>query len=50
MSSDFEISDKWLKKLDRQTQEIASRTGVDRKTLDEVFDRTTLLHLSLIHI
>jgi len=45
MSSDFEISDKWLKKLDRQTQEIASRTGVDRKTLDEVFDRTTLLHL-----
>ena len=46
MSSDFSISDKFLKKLDRQTQELIDRIGVDRKTLDEVFDRQTLLRLS----
>jgi len=45
MSSDFSLSDKWLKKLDRQTQELANRIGVDRKTLDEVFDKPTLLRL-----
>ena len=45
MSSDFTLSDKWLKKLDRQTQDLASRIGVDRKTLDEVFDKPTLLRI-----
>ena len=45
MSSDFTLSDKWLKKLDRQTQDLAGRIGVDRKTLDEVFDKPTLLRI-----
>ena len=45
MSSDFSLHDKWLKKLDRQTQELIDRIGVDRKTLDEVFDKPTLLRI-----
>ena len=43
MSSNDFISDKKLKKIDRQLSEIISRTGLDRKTQDEVFDKTTLL-------
>ena len=42
MSSDRFIDDKLIKKLDRQLQEIISRAGVDRKTLDQVFDVYTL--------
>lgn len=45
MSSDFFIHEKWIKKLDKQTQEVINRVGVDRKTLDEVFDESTLLLL-----
>jgi RIO kinase 1 len=42
MSSDRFIDDKWIKKLDRQLQEVIGRVGVDRKTLDQVFDVYTL--------
>ena len=42
MSSDSFIDDKWIKKLDRQLQEVIGRAGVDRKTLDQVFDVYTL--------
>ena len=45
MSSDFSLPDKWLKKLDRQLQELIDRIGMDRKTLDEVFDKPTLLRI-----
>ena len=45
MSSDFFLDEKWIKKLDRQTRDLVNRTGVDRKTLDEVFDKSTLLLL-----
>lgn len=45
MSSDSFLNEKWFKKLDRQTQELIDRVGVDRKTLDEVFDKSTLLGL-----
>ena len=43
MSSDELLNEKTLKKLDRKLQEIISRTGIDKKTLDEVFDKYTLL-------
>ncbi len=46
MSSDELLSDRWLKKLDRTSQELAQRIGMDRKTFGEVFDKTTLLRLS----
>ncbi|MFO7678378.1 MAG: serine protein kinase RIO [Thermoplasmatota archaeon] len=46
MSSELLLSDRWLKKLDKQTHELASRIGVDRKTIDQVFDKTTLLRLT----
>lgn len=42
MSSDELISDKLMKKLDKQTQHIINRIGTDRKTLAEVFDKSTL--------
>jgi len=45
MSSDFVLHDKWIKKLDRQTQQVFNRVGLDRKTLDQVFDKSTLLLL-----
>ena len=45
MSSDVFIHEKWIKKLDRQTQEVINRIGADTKTLDEVFDKQTLLRL-----
>ena len=42
MSSENFLDDKRLKKLDRQLQNIITKTGVDRKTQDEVFDKYTL--------
>lgn len=42
MSSERFLDDKWFKKLDRKDQSIFDRMGVDRKTLDEVFDKATL--------
>ena len=45
MSSDFFLDDKRLKKLDQELQQILDRDGVDRKTLDQVFDKPTLLSL-----
>jgi len=43
MFSDEFLDQKSLKKLDREFQEIISRTGLEKKTLDEVFDKYTLL-------
>jgi RIO kinase 1 len=48
MSSDDFLNDKWFKKLDKQTQQVINRIGVDRKTLDEVFDQSTLLRLGTL--
>ncbi|MBN1280372.1 MAG: serine protein kinase RIO [Candidatus Thermoplasmatota archaeon] len=45
MSSDELLTDKWLKKLDRQSQEILDRVVFDRGTFGEVFDRQTILRL-----
>lgn len=45
MSSEFFLDEKWIKKLDRQIRDISDRVGLDRKTLDEVFDKSTLLSL-----
>jgi RIO kinase 1 len=45
MSSDLLIDDKWLKKIDIQIKDLIDRIGIDRKTLDEVFDKSTLLLL-----
>lgn len=45
MSSDDFLDDKWLKKLDRQTQQILDRLVQNRKTFGEVFDKQTLLLL-----
>jgi RIO kinase 1 len=45
MSSDELLTDKWLKKLDRQSEQLADRIGLDRKTFGEVFDKSTLLLL-----
>ena len=45
MSSDDFLDDKILKKLDRELQAIISRTGFERDTVDEVFDKKTLLVL-----
>ncbi len=45
MSSDFSLSDKWFKKLDKQLQNLIDKSGFDKKTLDEVFDKSTLLVL-----
>jgi RIO kinase 1 len=42
MSSERFLNDKQLKKLDRELQQLISRIGVDRKTQDEVFDKSTL--------
>jgi RIO kinase 1 len=42
-SDDFFLSEKETKKLDRKLQLLYRRIGVDRKTLDEVFDKSTLL-------
>jgi RIO kinase 1 len=45
MSSDELLNDKWLKKLDRQSQMILDRVVFNRKTFGEVFDKQTLLLL-----
>ncbi|UCF13126.1 MAG: serine protein kinase RIO [Thermoplasmatales archaeon] len=45
MSSEFFLDEKWIKKLDRQIRVISDRIGLDRKTMDEVFDKSTLLSL-----
>lgn len=45
MSSDELLNDKWLKKLDRQSQLLLDRVGLNRKTFGEVFDKQTLLLL-----
>jgi RIO kinase 1 len=42
MSSDDFLNKKELKKLDRELQKIISLSGSDRKTEDEVFDKSTL--------
>jgi len=42
MSSDRFLDEKWIKKLDRESQVLIDRVGIDRKTLDEVFDKSTL--------
>jgi len=42
MSSEDFLDDKRLKKLDLELQALISRVGSDRKTQDEVFDKTTL--------
>ena len=42
MSSDTFLDKKWFKKLDFQTQQLINREGLDRKTIDEVFDKSTL--------
>ncbi|RLF37575.1 MAG: serine protein kinase RIO [Thermoplasmata archaeon] len=39
----MEIKEKIVEKIDRELQELKNRIGIDRKTLDEVFDRPTLL-------
>ena len=42
MSSDKFLDKKRLKKLDKELQFLIGRVGVDRKTQDEVFDKSTL--------
>ena len=42
MSSENFLDEKRLKKLDRELQTLISREGTDRKTEDEVFDKSTL--------
>jgi RIO kinase 1 len=42
MSSDSFLDEKRLKKLDRELQYLIRRLGFDRKTQDEVFDKSTL--------
>ena len=45
MSSDGFLNEKWLKKIDLQSQKLLDRTGLDRKTFEQVFDTSTLLDL-----
>lgn len=42
MSSERFLDKKSLKKLDRELESLISRIGADRKTQDEVFDKSTL--------
>ena len=42
MSSETFLDERSLKRLDRELQAMISRVGFDRKTQDEVFDKTTL--------
>lgn len=42
MSSDDFLDDKRLKKLDIKLQSVIARTGIDKRTADEVFDKYTL--------
>lgn len=43
MSSETFLNDKQLKKLDKKLENVIDRIGLDRKTQDEVFDKSTLL-------
>ncbi len=43
MFSERFLDDKSLKKIDKKFNKIINRTGIDKKTLDEVFDKSTLL-------
>ncbi len=45
MCSDRFLDKKTTKRLDREMQILIDRVGIDRKTLDEVFDKSTLLGL-----
>jgi len=45
MSSDYFLDERRTKKLDRDIQLMLNRIGIDRKTQDEVFDKSTLLSL-----
>ena len=45
MSSDYFLDEKRTKKLDKEMQLMLNRIGIDRKTQDEVFDKSTLLSL-----
>jgi len=45
MYSDRFLDKKVTKRLDKEMQALIDRVGVDRKTLDEVFDKSTLLSL-----
>jgi len=45
MCSDRFLDKKVTKRLDKEIQALIDRVGVDRKTLDEVFDKSTLLGL-----
>lgn len=45
MYSEGFLEEKWLKKLDYQTKVLLDRTGLDRKTFDQVFNTQTLLDL-----
>ncbi|MGF3554194.1 MAG: serine protein kinase RIO [Thermoplasmatota archaeon] len=45
MSSDEFLDEKILKKLDKKLDILISRHGLDRKTLDEVFDKSVLYTL-----
>ncbi len=42
MSSEKFLDSKHLKRLDKQLESLISRVGLDRKTQDEVFDKSTL--------
>ncbi len=42
MSSENFLDKRTLKKLDRERESLISRIGIDRKTEDEVFDKSTL--------
>jgi RIO kinase 1 len=42
MSSDNFLNDKKLKKLDKEFQSIINKIGIDRKTSDEVFDKSSI--------
>ena len=46
MSSEVFLEEKWLKKLDRKTEHLLDRTGLDRKTFEQVFNTQTLLDLA----
>jgi len=45
MCSDFFLDKKTTNRLDRKMQILIDRVGIDRKTMDEVFDKSTLLGL-----
>ena len=42
------LTKKQYKHIDQSIQRLIDRDGVDRKTLDEVFDRSTLLSIETV--